>query len=159
MKTTMATQKRKKSKPKNKLFERLSEMLKECSSWPEFNIKMVMNGYDLDNDTLIVLIHVAFTSIDGWSLWFTKTMQLNELESVASNARNILVGACEDTNCKFTDQMIDTILKKTIFDCSAREFKIPTDLHQRILKGAGKKNPIAFKNAYERYSTFAKYGV
>ena len=155
----MATQKRKKSKPKNKLFERLSEMLKECSSWPEFNIKMVMNRYDLDNDTLIVLIHVAFTSIDGWSLWFAKTMQLNELESVASNARNILVGACEDTNCKFTDQMIDTILKKTIFDRSAREFKIPTDLHQRILKGAGKKNPVAFKNAYERYSTFAKYGV
>ena len=134
-------------------------MLKECSSWPEFNIKMVMNRYDLDNDTLIVLIHVAFTSIDGWSLWFAKTMQLNELESVASNARNILVGACEDTNCKFTDQMIDTILKKTIFDRSAREFKIPTDLHQRILKGAGKKNPVAFKNAYERYSTFAKYGV
>ena len=120
---------------------------------------MVMNEYDLDNDTLIVLIHVAFTSIDGWSLWFAKTMQLNELESVASNARNILVGACEDTDCKFTDQMIDTILKKTIFDRSAREFKIPTDLHQRILKGAGKKNPIAFKNAYERYSTFAKYGV
>ena len=134
-------------------------MLKECSSWPEFNIKMVMNGYDLDNDTLIVLIYVAFTSIDGWSLWFANTMQLNELESVASNARNILIGACEDTNCKFTDQMIDTILKKTIFDRSAREFKIPTDLHQRILKGAGKKNPVAFKNAYERYSTFAKYGV
>ena len=155
----MATQKRKKTKPKNKQFERLSEMLKECTSWPEFNIKMVMNGYDLDNDTLIILIHVAFTSIDGWRLWFTKNTQLNDLESVASNARNILVGACEDTDCKFTDQMIDTILKKTIFDRSAREFKIPTDLHQRILKGAGKKNPNAFRAAYERYSTFAKYGV
>ena len=155
----MATQKRKKPKLKNKLFERLSEMLKESTSWPEFNIKMVMNGYDLDNDTLIVLIHVAFTSIDGWSLWFTKNLQLNELESVANNARNILVGACEDTDCKFTDQMIDTILKKTIFDRSAKEFKIPTDLHKRILKGAGRKNPAAFKAAFERYSTFAKYGV
>ncbi len=159
MRAMMATQKRKKTKPKNKQFERLSEMLKECTSWPEFNIKMVMNGYDLDNDTLIILIHVAFTSIDGWRLWFTKNTQLNDLESVASNARNILVGACEDTDCKFTDQMIDTILKKTIFDRSAREFKIPTDLHQRILKGAGKKNPNAFRAAYERYSTFAKYGV
>ena len=155
----MATQRRKNTKPKNKLFERLSEMLKECSSWPEFNIKMVMNGYDLDNDALIVLIHVAFTSIDGWSLWFAKNMQLNELESVASNARNILVGACEDDDCKFTDQMIDTILKKTIFDRSARQFKIPTDIHQRILRGAGKKNPAAFKDAYERYSAFAKYKV
>ena len=134
-------------------------MLKESTSWPEFNIKMVMNGYDLDNDTLIVLIHVAFTSIDGWSLWFAKNMQLNELESVANNARNILVGACEDTDCKFTDQMIDTILKKTIFDRSALQFKIPSELHKRILFGAIKKNPAAFKAAYDRYSTFAKYGV
>lgn len=154
----MATQKRKKSKLKNKLFERLSEMLKESTSWPEFNIKMVMNGYDLDNDTLIVLIHVAFTSIDGWSLWFAKNLQLNELESVANNARNILVGACEDTDCKFTDQMIDTILKRTIFDRTTSH-KIPSELHKRILFGAIRKNPAVFKAAYDRYSTFAKYGV
>lgn len=155
----MATQRRKKTKPKNKLFERLVGMLKECTSWPEFNIKMVMNGYDLDNDTLILLIGVAFHSIDGWSQWLSTNAEIQETESFADNARKILVGACEDADCKFTDQMIDTILKRTIFDRSALQFKIPSELHKRILFGAIKKNPAAFKAAYDRYSTFAKYGV
>ena len=148
----------KKSKAKNNLFERLTGMIKECSSWPEFNIKMIMNGYDLDNDTLILLIGVAFHSIDGWSWWLSTSAEIQEIELLADNARKILVGACEDTDCKFTDQMIDTILKRTIFDRSTSH-KIPDELHKRILAGAIKKNPAAFKAAYDRYSTFAKYSV
>lgn len=158
MRAMVAIQKRKKTKPKNKLFERLVGMLKECSSWPEFNIKMVMNGYDLDNDTLTLLIGVAFYSIDGWSQWQSTNAEIQETELLADNARNILVGACEDADCKFTDQMIDTILKRTIFDRSTSH-KIPDELHKRILFGAIRKNPAVFKDAYERYSTFAKYGV
>lgn len=138
---------------------KLLEMLKQCKTWPEFNIKLVMNGYELDNDMLIGLIHAAFYFADGWSLWQIASATVKELDAMTENARQILVGACEDDDCKFTDQMIDTILKRTIFDMSTLQFKIPDELHKRILFGAIKKNPAAFKAAYERYQTFAKYKV
>lgn len=143
----------------NKQQAKLLEMLKQCSSWPEFNITLAMNGYELDNDMLIGLIHAAFWFADGWSLWQLSGAIVRDLDAMAENARQILVGACEDDDCKFTPAMTDTILKKTIFDTSTTSIKIPKDIHQRILKGTAKKDPDAFKAAYERYKTFAKYKV
>ena len=130
---------------------KLLEMLKQCKTWPEFNIKLVMNGYELDNDMLIGLIHAAFYFADGWSLWQIASATAKEIDAMTENARQILVGACEDDDCKFTSSMVDTILKKTIFDKSTLSIKIPKDLHSRILRGAAKKDPEAFKRAYERY--------
>lgn len=82
---------------------KLLEMLKQCKTWPEFNIKLVMNGYELDNDMLIGLIHAAFYFADGWSLWQIAPATAKELDAMTDNARQILVGACEDNDCKFTD--------------------------------------------------------
>lgn len=125
----------------NNLFACLAGLLKECHSWPEFNIKMAMNGYDVDDDTLELLISAMFHSIDNHRWWS---------DLLTDNARKILVGACEDVNCKFSDQIIDTILNRTIFD-SDWQFKIPDEFHKRILFGAIRKNPAVFKAAYDRH--------
>jgi len=107
--------KKKRTRAVNKKLEDLSRLLVDCTSWPEFNIKLVLNGYELDNDALIVIIHFAFADSMNWSSWFSSDDAIKRTEAIRSNCKQILVEACEDEETAFTDDMIDLVMKKTIF--------------------------------------------
>lgn len=91
-------------------------MVMQSNSWPEFNIKLLLNGSEFSPDMLLALIHFAFAEVDPWKMWGMTNEELAAAGTIRDKARHILVGACEDPECKFSDEMADTFMKKTIFD-------------------------------------------
>lgn len=151
---------KKQNKRKNAFATQIASMLIECKSWAEFNIKMILNGYELNSDMLVYLIHFAFVENFGWNAWNMAAEEMQSKTTIVKHAQSILVGMCEDNDAVFTDDMVDTIVKKTIFNISTiKDLKIPADIHRKMITDIARKNPAAFKKAYERYSTFARFKV
>ena len=109
---------KKQNKRKNAFATQIASMLVECKSWAEFNIKMILNGYELNSDMLVYLIHFAFVENFGWNAWNMAAEEMQSKTAVVKHAQSILVGMCEDNDAVFTDDMVDTIVKKTIFNIS-----------------------------------------
>lgn len=142
-------------KAKNQKVQRISKLLLECDSWALLNIKMVLNGYELDEDVILILIHLSFIEFNANSFYAYDDYELKK--KMRNNAHHILIEICKNKNVELNENMISTILKKVIFTNTAEKFT-KEELHE-MLMSLIQRNPEAVKTAYNQYSMFAKYKV
>lgn len=116
---------------------------------------MVLNGYELDEDVILILIHMSFIEFNANSFYAYDDYELKK--KMRNNARHILIEICKNMKVELNENMISTILKKVIFTNSTEKFS-KEELHD-ILMALIQRNPTAVKAAYRQYSMFAKYKV
>ena len=105
---------------------------------------MVLNGYELDEDVILILIHMSFIEFNANSIYTYDEYELKK--KMRNNAHHILIEICKNIKVELNENMISTILKKVIFTNTTDKFT-KEELHE-MLMSLIKRNSKAVKTAY-----------